>query len=330
MKVAIASTRELMLVACRAAGVPQDKAAFVVDHYLSGELRGRTAHGVAKFCFESRFFSQRQGSPRIVQEHGVLAVIDACREIGPVSAAYAVDVAVDKAAALGAGIVGMINTQRYGILAQWSERIAELGLIGITMNTSRAEATPLGGRTPILGVNPLSFAFPTLDEPVVADMSTTVAPMGLLWEARRSNTPLPQDCFVDERGHVTDDPDAARSAVIFGEHRGFLLSLLVQILTGSLFGFPMGDQVDGTWSTGYTFVALDPSLGGQLEGFAEQNTKLVAALKDAVTRDGGTLRPPGQASLQHLQHALDVGAIDLDPGVYRRLRARAAGDFASD
>ncbi|MFF8177729.1 Ldh family oxidoreductase [Streptomyces chartreusis] len=320
-----------MLQTCREASVPEEKSAFVVDHYLTGELRGKASHGVAKFCFESRLFPQREGSPRIVREHGALAVIDARREIGPISAAYAVDVALAKAADVGAGIVGMINTQRYGILAQWSERIAEHGLVGIAMNTSpRAEATVHGGRTPFLGVNPLSFAFPTLDEPVVADMSTTLAPMGVLWEARRSNGRLPRDCFVDSQGEFTDDPDAASSAVVFGEHRGFAVSLLVQILTGSLFGFPMGAEVDSTWTTGYTFLALDPTCGGQAEGCTESNTKLVDAMRNAVTRDGGAVRLPGQASRARAEHALHTGTVELDEAVYRRLRARAAGNFDSD
>lgn len=330
MIVPIESLRELMLAACQTASVPEAKARCVVDHYLTGELRGRAAHGVAKFCFESRFFGQREGSPRIVREHGALAVVDARREIGPISAAFAVDVAVAKAAALGAGIVGVINTQRYGVLAQFSERIAENGFIGLIMNTSRAEATPYGGRTPLLGVNPLSFAFPTLDEPVVADMSTTLAPMGVLWEARRGNGRLPSDCFVDAVGHFTDDPDAARSAVVFGQHRGFAISLLVQVLTGSLFSFPMGPEVADTWTTGYTFLALDPSFGGQVDGSAEQNTKLVDAIKNAATRDGDAVRLPGQTSKQRAVNALTAGTVDLDETVYRRLRARATGDFASD
>lgn len=179
-------------------------------------------------------------------------------------------------------------------------------------------------------MNPLSFAFPTLDEPVVADMSTTLAPMGVLWEARRRNGPLPHGCFVDDRGNLTDAPAAATSAVVFGEHRGFAISLLVQILTGSLFGFPMGAEVDSTWSTGYTFLALDPSFGGQVAGFAESNTKFRNAVRSAVTRDGGAVRVPGQASKERADHALDTGTVELDEAVYLRLRARAAGDFASD
>lgn len=330
MRIPIGSLRDLMAQACSAAGVPQEKVAFVVDHYLGGELRGKSSHGVAKFCFESRFFADRIGDPRVVRDRGVLAVVDAQREIGPISAAYAVDLAVHKAKDLGAGIIGMINTQRYGILAQWTERIAAGGLVGVAMNTSRAEATVHGSRFPLLGVNPLSFAFPTLGEPLAADMSTTLAPMGVLWEARRTGTRLPADSFVDDQGQFTDDPDAAALAVMFGEHRGFALSLLVQILTGSLFGFPMGSGVDSTWSTGYAFIALDPSFGGQVAGCAESNTKLVGELEGTVTRAGGALRLPGRRSRERMAAAQGAGAVELDESVHRRLCARAAGDFESD
>ncbi|MEH6373912.1 Ldh family oxidoreductase [Streptomyces sp. KLMMK] len=326
----IRNVRALMARACGAAGVPQEKTGFVVDHYLAGELRGQPSHGVAKFCFESRFFSHRTAAPRIEREYGALAVVDAQREIGPLSAHYAVGLAVRKARALGAGVIGMINTQRYGILAQWSESMAAEGLIGIAMNTSRAEATVHGGRTPLLGVNPISFAFPTLDEPFVADMSTTLAPMGVLWEARRTGARLPHDCFVDDQGQFTDEPDKAVSAVVFGEHRGFALSLLVQVLTGSLFGFPMGSGVDDTWTTGYTFIALDPAFGGAAAGCPASNTKLLDAMKGAVTREGGPVRLPGQMSRERLARAKRAGTVELDAAVHRRLVARAEGDFESD
>jgi L-2-hydroxycarboxylate dehydrogenase (NAD+) len=265
-----------------------------------------------------------------VRERNALAVVDAQREIGPVSADYAVELAMRKATEFGAGIVGMINAQRYGILAQWSERIALNGFIGVAMNTSRAESTVHGGRTPFLGVNPLSFAFPTLDEPFVADMSTTLAPMGVLWESRRSGERLPHGCFVNGNGEFTDDPDSATSAVVFGEHRGFAVSLLVQILTGSLFGFPMSNDVDSTWRTGYTFIALDPSFGGAVTAGAESNTRLVKVMESAVTRDGGGLRLPGQVSKARMARAHRAGTVELAEAVYRRLCVRASGDFESD
>ncbi|MCK9931987.1 Ldh family oxidoreductase, partial [Frankia sp. Mgl5] len=243
-----------MSAACRHQGVPAEQIDAVVAHYLEGELRGKPSHGVAKFCFESQFFHLRQGPPEVVHQQGVFAVVDAHREIGPLSAAFAVDLAVATAARHGAAAVGMINTQRYGILAPWTEEIARHGLIGIATNTSRAEAVPAGGRTPVLGVNPLAFALPTLTEPLSVDLGTTLAPMGVLWEHRGSGQPLPPGQFVDSDGHPATDPDQAASAVVFGQHRGFALSLLLQTLTGSLFGFPMGSEVTDTFTTGYTFL----------------------------------------------------------------------------
>lgn len=327
---AIEELTALMTAACRAAGVPEKQAAFVVDHYLSGELRGKASHGVAKFCYESQFFAERQAAPEVVRERGVFAVIDAHREVGPLSAAFAVRVALDKAARYGAGFVGMINSQRYGILAAWSEEIARHGLVGIAANTSRAEAAVAGGRTPVLGVNPLAFALPMLGAPLSSDMSTTLAPMGVLWECRRSGQPLPAGCFVDADGTVTDDPDRAVSAVVFGEHRGFAISLLVQVLTGSLFGFPMGQEVAGTWTTGYTFIALDPAFANPEGAAAAANSRLVEQLRRARAADGGPLRLPGERSRARAAKSLAAGAVDLPEQVLRRLRARADGDFASD
>ncbi|MGW0896331.1 Ldh family oxidoreductase, partial [Streptomyces goshikiensis] len=140
LDVSIDDIRALMTTACTRAGVPGGGIVRIVEHYLDGELRGKSSHGVAKFAFESQFFSQRIGPPRIKHERGAMAVVDGRREIGPLSADFAVRLAARKARRLGMGIVGMVNTQRYGILASFSEQIAERGLVGLVANTSRPEA----------------------------------------------------------------------------------------------------------------------------------------------------------------------------------------------
>ncbi|MGH3568417.1 MAG: Ldh family oxidoreductase [Pseudonocardia sp.] len=203
-------------------------------------------------------------------------------------------------------------------------------LLGIAANTSRAEAAVAGGRTPVLGVNPVSFALPTLGEPLSADMSTTLAPMGVLWECRRARQPLPAGCFVDADGRLTDDPDRAVSAVVFGEHRGFAISLLLQALTGSLFGFPMGSEVTDTWTAGYTFIALDPTYANPDGQVAAANSRLVAQLRAAQDTDGDALRLPGEHARARAAAALAGGTVELSEHVLRRLRARADGDFTSD
>ncbi|WP_327391456.1 Ldh family oxidoreductase (plasmid) [Streptomyces microflavus] len=328
-KVPIADVADLMAQACAAAGVPENAARQVADHFLIGELRGKRSHGLAKFAFESRFFPERQARPEIVRERGVFAVIDAHREIGPLSAEFATAAAIERARRFGVGLVGVINTQRYGVLSTFTEAIAAHGLLGIAANTSRAEAVPFGGATAVLGVNPLSFALPTLGEPLSADMGTTLAPMGVLWEHRRSGSPLPEQCFVDAEGRPTRDPHAASSAVVFGDHRGFALSLLLQALTGSVFGFPMGRDVDSTWSTGYAFVAIDPAFAAPDQDAAAANTRLAEQLRAAAATDG-TWRLPGDRGRALEAAARTSGTITVPGPLLARLSARAAGDFTSD
>ncbi|MFJ4966876.1 Ldh family oxidoreductase [Streptomyces sp. NPDC088729] len=329
VRVPIAELEDLMVRTCAAAGVDDRAARRVAEHFLSGELRGKFSHGLAKFAFESRFFPERQAPPEIVRAREAFAVVDAHREIGPLSADFATAAAIDRARRFGVGVVGVINTQRYGVLSTFTEAIAAHGLIGIAANTSRAEAVPGGGATAVLGVNPLSFALPTLGEPLSADMGTTLAPMGVLWEHRRSGSPLPERCFVDAEGRPTRDPHAASSAVVFGDHRGFALSLLLQALTGSLFGFPMGSDVDSTWSTGYAFIALDPTFAAPDQDAAAANTRLAEQLRAAAAADG-TWRLPGNRGRALEAAARTSGTIAVPGPLLARLAARAAGDFTSD
>ncbi|MGW4289604.1 Ldh family oxidoreductase [Streptomyces sp. NPDC004673] len=329
VQVSIAELEDLMVRACAAAGIPDSAARRVADHFLSGELRGKPSHGLAKFAFESRFFPERQAPPEIVRERGAFAVVDAHREIGPLSADFATATAIKRAHRLGVGLVGVINTQRYGVLSTFTEAIAAHGLVGIAANTSRAEAVPAGGATPVLGVNPLSFALPTLSEPLSADMGTTLAPMGVMWEHRRSGQPLPEKCFVDADGRTTRDPHTASSAIVFGDHRGFAFSLLVQALTGSVFGFPMGRDVDSTWTTGYAFIAVDPTFADPDMDAAAANTRLADQLRAAAAADG-TWRVPGDQGRAREAAARANGTIPVPGALLARLSARASGDFTSD
>ncbi|MEU5693268.1 Ldh family oxidoreductase [Actinosynnema sp. NPDC020468] len=323
MRVPIEEVRRLMTAVCAGAGLSEVESGLVVDHYLDGELRGRTSHGVAKFCFESQFFGTRAGKPFVVEDFGAVAVVDGAREVGPLSVGFAVDVVVEKARRFGIGLVGMNNTQRHGALGYWTRRIAEQGQLGVVMNTSTADSTVVGATRAFLGVNPLSFAFPAEGGPVVADLSTTVAPMGRLWEARRGNGGLEDGQFVDAGGGFTTNPDEATAAVIFGGHKGFALSLLVQLLTGSVFGFPMGERVESLLDTGYAFLAVDPSFGGGRRTFVDENSALVRALTSVPMRDGGTLRLFGRESDAVRAAALAEGRIRLGAGVLERLRSSA-------
>ncbi len=322
MQVLISDLKDKMSLVCRHLKVPETEIEAVVMHFLDGELRGKPTHGVAKFCFESQFFSQREHPPEIVRDFGPIAVIDAHKEIGPISAGFAVDVAIEKARHYGIGLVGMNNSQRYGILATWTERIAAHNFVGIVLNTSHADAAVYGAQSPMLGVNPLSYAIPSEGLPLTLDMSTTKMPMGHLWECRRNNDLLAPLSFLSAEGTHTQDPFAAVSAEIFGGHKGFALSILIQVLTGSLFGFPMGKAIQTQFDTGYCFIAIDPVRASGGDSFLRENRALADQLRaTATSSDVPQIRLPGDASMHLKEKRLESGYIDLRQSTYEQLVA---------
>lgn len=325
MRVDTAEVETLMREVCRRRSVPAEQVGDVVSHFLLGELEGRPTHGVTKFCFESRFFPERQGDPRVVHRSGCAAVVDARRSIGPVAALHAVGLCTELAAEHGVGLVGTLNSQRYGVLSDWSSRLAGAGMLGIAANTSRADCLPAGARRPVLGVNAVSWSVPTPDGPYTVDLATSVAPMGNLWDARRGDATLHPGAFVDAAGDVTDDPDLAQAALIFGGHKGLGVSLLVQVLTGTLFGFPAGDGVRDTWTTGYCLLAVRPPGGGAR--FGDENATFLAGVADGLAHaaDDDAVRLPGTRSRMLRETARRTGTIDLPRSVLDRLRRMARG-----
>jgi L-2-hydroxycarboxylate dehydrogenase (NAD+) len=308
---------------CARRGVPDSQIADVVAHFLLAEMEGKPSHGITKFCFESQFFAERQGDPQVVRRSRGTAVVDARRSIGPISALHAVRLCSALVEDHGVGVVGTINSQRYGVLSDWSSRLAAGGLLAVVMNTSPPDCLPLGATRPILGVNPISFAVPARGGPFTIDMSGSVAPMGNLWDSLRGYAELRPNSFVDERGDVTDNPHNAHSALVWGGYKGLCLSMLVQFMTGSLFDFPMGNGVKGMWSTGYCMLAVKPSTENT-DFFTQANNAFLDSTAAALL--DGPARLPGQRARANRDAAQKSGVIQVPPAVMARLRKLAAGE----
>jgi L-2-hydroxycarboxylate dehydrogenase (NAD+) len=320
----IAVVRSCMTAVCRSAGVPAVNHAAIVEHFLDGQLRGKRTHGVGKFCFESQFFAERAGHPWVETDAQALAIVNGNREVGPISAAFAVAEAVRRADEYGLGFVGLHNTQRYGILSTWSEAMAERGMVGLAMNTSTADSTVLGSGSPVLGVNAVSLAVPTPGPPFVVDLAMTVAPMGALWDARRGDAALPAGAFLDADGELTADCAASVAALIFGGHKGLALSMALQLLMGSHFGFAMGTEITAPQQTGYAFLAIKPLAAGGAAAFEQANARFIESVKAACAGTGAHV--PGEQARSRREVALAAGRVRIARTIHERLLKLAAAD----
>jgi L-2-hydroxycarboxylate dehydrogenase (NAD+) len=238
-------------------GVSEADAAITADVLVAADLRGVKSHGVAHL---RRYVDGlRTGTfaacpqERVITQTPVTAVLDAGSGLGPPVSYRAMQMALAKATALGAGFVAVRNSNHFGIAGYYAMLALEHDCIGLTMTNASSKAVPTFGSLAVLGTNPIAVAAPAGHErPFVLDMATTTVPVGKLEIANRTGDPLPIGWVVDGEGLPVRDAhraleDFKRNAgggllplgglgEALSGHKGYGLALWVEIFSALLSG----------------------------------------------------------------------------------------------
>jgi L-2-hydroxycarboxylate dehydrogenase (NAD+) len=341
---------EYVAVALAKLGVPEEDARVTAEVLVSADLRGIDSHGVAR---TRRYVQGLRDSVmvarpeiRVVRETGVTALLDGGAALGQVIGVRAMRLAMEKAAAVGAGFVAVRNSNHYGIAGYYSMMALDEDLIGISMTNAAPLVVPTFGRDAILGTNPLSVAVPAGSErPFVLDMATGVVTRGKLEEYERREEPLLQGWATDSKGLPTSDAsEVLRNLVArlgggilplggageeLGGHKGYGLALLVDILCGVLPGAGYTASVYSKDESGHPLPANIGHFFGALkvEGFRplaefkESMDDIVRALRSSAKAEGQErIFIHGEKEWEMAQERARLG-IPLHPKVISDLRA---------
>jgi L-2-hydroxycarboxylate dehydrogenase (NAD+) len=319
-------------------GVHADWAAPTAVHLVEGDLRGYHHHGIGRITQIAAGLAAGtltgSGDPRTVSDRGGLVVLDAAGLLGVPVAQHAIDLLAERVSAHGLAAVGVLNAGHLGILAPFAEQIAAPGRLSVVLSTTEPAAVAPGGRTKLIGTNPIAFACPCGDELLSADFATTPMTRGEVLSRASAGTELPAGVAVDAEGRPTTSPAAALTGglVAFdGSLKGFLVSVLCSLLAGPALGGLANHEVRGTRRTddppskGDLFLAIDLS-GPGTATFAEQ----VRAFFTMVQADS-SVRVPGESARARRARALRDG-IDVPDEVwallapYRRLAGYDPGE----
>ncbi|MGV6810605.1 MAG: Ldh family oxidoreductase [Brevirhabdus sp.] len=207
--------------------------------------------------------------------------------------------AVEAARKNGIAALGVAHAHTCTSLGFFTEQIAAQGLIGIGATNASAIVAGPGGRTPVLGTNPIAMTIPGDGAPLMhADFSTAAVALGKITMAKAAGESIPLGWAVDSEGHPTTDPDAALAGALVSaaDHKGWALGLLVEALAAGLTGSVNSLDVRGLkladgqpHDLGQFYILIDPGLhGGAL---AERFARVSDALKtDPATRIPGVPR----------------------------------------
>lgn len=300
------------------AGVPEEDAEAIAEARLQSTLRqpaGFDAFSVARLQNTVRRLRAGGINPtpriRVVHERGPFVLLDADNGLGPVVGMRAMTRCLEAAGVGGFALVGVRNSTTLGTMATYAMRALSAGALGFAATNTELKIglPPWGGLTPALGNNPFAVAIPRgHGAPIVLDMSLIAT--------------QPQDGGAVAQGPARGPLGSEFLArPIIGDHKGYGLAVILEILCGVLTGAGFGQahapdrlaDPQARHDLGHLFAVLDPTVfmpSGEFEARVEQ---LCVEIKRAEPAPGVTrILLPGE--LEHercetrLRHGVPVRA----------------------
>lgn len=295
-------------------GTPPDIAADVATILIAGDRRGIASHGTARL---SRYASLIErgtmdpaARPEQIRARPALALFDAHNGWGHHASRVAVDATISGARAAGSFTAVVRDSNHFGIAGWYALRIADAGLIGISLTNTSPLVAPTRALDPLLGTNPIAVAAPAGQyDHFCLDMATSTIPRGRIEVAARRGEELMPSWAIDHDGLPAITPEAAFAGALLplggceetGGYKGYGLTLLVDILTGVLSGSTPGPLIaplfspeHGSSDLGQTFMAIDPEgldEPGAFEKRMEHEIELLVSARTAPDAPGRVLIP---------------------------------------
>ena len=253
IRVEVEALREAVAATFAAVGCAPDEAGRIAHGLVEANLFGHDSHGVGlvpRYLDNLREgLAQAGRHVRVVHDGGALVGMDGDRGFGQVIGEEAMRVAIERATVHGVCVAGLANSHHLARIGRWAEQCADAGLASVHFVNvlSTPLVAPWGGRDARLATNPFCVAVPHAPHPIVLDFATSMIAFGKVQVARDAGRTMAQGRLLDANGEPTLDPavmfgDPAGALLPFGEHKGFALAVMCEILGGALSGGRVQDR----------------------------------------------------------------------------------------
>src|SRR5882762_2345393 len=251
--------------------VPRDDAEWIATLLVRANLRGHDSHGVIRvpqYCAALKS-GHLNPTPKIqfAVDTPTIAVLDGDHGFGQVVARRGTALVLERARTHGLAAVALRRTSHVGRLADYAETIAAEGLVGLLWANAKSglNVAPWGGSGKRLGTNPHAIAIPGPGGAIAMshDFATSVWAEGKLRVKFNRGESAPPGIMLNGRGEPSTDPreyyaDPVGSLLTAGGHKGYGLSLAVEILAGILSGAGAASGEKSVFRNGTLIVCLDP------------------------------------------------------------------------
>lgn len=292
--------------------IPEAEAEVVTRSMVDANRVGHDSHGVIhlpKYVRELEAGLIQPGAPiETLHESASIAVLDGKWGFGPVIATRAVTLGIQKAKQTDVSSVAVSRCNEVGRLGGYACLAADAEMIGLLMANDHGGGTCVashGGIEGRLSTNPIACAVPIEGQnPIVLDMSTSVVASGKIRVKQHHNEALPEGWLINAEGESTTDADdfywtPPAALLPFGgmvsAHKGFGLSVIVDILAGALTGAGCSRSEDARVGNGLFVLVINVASFKGFPSFSAEIERFIDYLKSAERAAGvDTIRMPGE------------------------------------
>ncbi|WP_435141540.1 Ldh family oxidoreductase [Pseudopelagicola sp. nBUS_19] len=270
---------------------------------ISGRVDGQVEPEVARPKMGTVTVDAKYGFAQPAFSRGLMVAIEAAKENGVASLA-----------------VGHAHTCTS--LGFFTEQIARKGLIGLGLTNASPIVAPPGGKTRVIGTNPIAFSVPNGAGGIAMqfDQSTTTVALGKITMAKAAGKAIPEGWALDENGNPTTDPELALggSLVSMGDYKGWGFGLMAELLAAGMTGGvvsrdvkPLKAPEGPPHDLGQYYLLIDPA---NASDFFDR----LKSVAEGVMQDEGA-RMPGQGKVE-------MDPVPLEQKVWDQVRALAGYD----
>ena len=305
----------------RDAGLNERDAAAISGIIIDAEAAGRATHGLIRVPPQLKHLSTRPHTEGewLVDEPS-RALYDGRDGLGYLVAHVVAEKAVAMLARSAVAVIGCRGATHTGPIGYFARKVALEGHISLWFANCSPMAAPYGSTEPVLGTNPVTAGLPNDPEPIVADLATTATTYGDCRVALAEGGDIAEGTALDSAGAPTVDPSAALDGgclLPFGGHKGYALSVIVQLMTTALTGAAAVPGPGGDYGLSVIAMRRDTLVD---TGIYDSITRdLVQAIKSArPAEDGKPALLPGERSSANRARSASEG-IKISSQLYTQI-----------
>jgi LDH2 family malate/lactate/ureidoglycolate dehydrogenase len=292
----------------QACGMTVDAAELLADSLAVADLRGIHSHGVLRVPDYVKKLTREgvdpKGKPTIVSDYGAATVIDGGNTMGQISAAFAMQYAIERARMTHVAIAVVHGSNHCGAMDYFARMALANDMIGLFTTNALPTMAAWGGKEKIVGINPLGLALPGGEQgPFVLDLSFGQTAHGKIRVYAQKGEAIPQGWAFDAEGRPTTDAVAALEGLIqpIGGHKGvglgMAMGMLSTLLSGAAYGTELGNMVDGpkAGQDGHFCMAINIAGFTPVAEFKSRVDKILSEMRNSARADGiDQLYTPGE------------------------------------